>query len=167
MNTIIFKKTHAELIINSPKYGIKTVLIDLDDVDKIKNFTWRIHNKLFYISTFEKGNRQNRKLYLLHRYIMNCPDDLVVDHINHNTLDNRKCNLRICQQVKNMQNRLTLSQYGSRNVTWHKRDKKWQVSLKINGKNIYFGQFDNYNEAKKVAKEARIKYFTHSIESEV
>lgn len=166
MNEIILKKTHAEILIKSPKYGLKTVLIDLDDVNKIKNFTLRIYNKLFYISTYEKGNRKNRKLYLLHRLIMKCPDGLVVDHINHNTLDNRKCNLRICEQSQNMQNRLTVSKSNIRNVTWHKRNKKWQVTLKLNGKSIYFGQFDNKEEANIVAKAARKKYFTHSIENE-
>ena len=108
MNTIILKETHVELIINSPKYGIKTVLIDLDDVNKVKKFKWfiRPENKIknrFYIETFIYN--KNKKMLKLHRYITNCPDDLVVDHINRNTLDNRKCNLRICTHLENMQNR--------------------------------------------------------------
>lgn len=104
-NTIILKETHAELIINSPKYGIKTVLINLDDVDKIKNNCWvlqytkGINN--FYVQTKDQNTKNTIRL---HRYLMNCPKDLVVDHINHNTLDNRKSNLRICSQSENMIN---------------------------------------------------------------
>lgn len=112
-NTIILKETHAELIINSPKYGIKTILIDLDDVDKIKNIgKWHIrfcsHVKNFYVESHERDNYKNRKIIKLHRYITNCPKNLVVDHINHNTLDNRKCNLKVCTIAENNQNNLNV-----------------------------------------------------------
>ena len=110
MNTIILKETHAELIINSPKYGIKTVLIDLDDVNKVKKFKWfiRPENKIknrFYIETFIYN--KNKKMLKLHRYITNCPDDLVVDHINRDTLDNRKCNLREADMTIQNLNKIT------------------------------------------------------------
>ena len=61
----------------------------------MKQYRWRISNN--YVIT--------KKGYIkLHRLITNCPDDKVVDHINHNRLDNRKCNLRVCTQAENAQN---------------------------------------------------------------
>jgi hypothetical protein len=42
----------------------------------------------------------------MHRFIMNAPDGKVIDHINHNTLDNRKENLKVCTQKDNLKNRL-------------------------------------------------------------
>ena len=47
----------------------------------------------------------NNKLGLLHRYIMNCPDDKIVDHINRIRHDNRKENLRVCTQSENGKNK--------------------------------------------------------------
>lgn len=107
-NNIKIKSNYAEMIINSPKYGNLIFLIDIDDIEKIEKYKWSAkYNKNvgFYGQTQERNNRKNRKSIKLHRYIMNCPDNLVVDHINHNTLDNRKCNLRNVTQLENSRNR--------------------------------------------------------------
>lgn len=46
-----------------------------------------------------------RKHYRIHRLVMNAPDDMIVDHINHDGLDNRKSNLRVVTRSQNQQNR--------------------------------------------------------------
>lgn len=80
------------------------VLIDNDDVEKVSDRYWRgqLHHtgKAYYIVS---GSRE--KFVQLHRFIMNTPSDMVVDHINHNTLDNRKYNLRNCTVEENNNNR--------------------------------------------------------------
>ena len=92
-NKIIYYKDYAEIIIISKVYGIKKVKIDLEDVEKINKYSW-------YLLVDKKCNifysraMINNKFYLLHRYIMNCPKDKVIDHINHNGLDNRKKKLK-------------------------------------------------------------------------
>lgn len=83
--------------------------------------------------------------YRLHRLLLNCPKNLVVDHINHDRLDYRRSNLRICTHSENNQNiRKTkkenhTSQY--KGVRWHKRDKKWEARIQLNKKQIFLGQF--------------------------
>lgn len=102
-NKIIIKENHAEIVINSQKYGEKIALIDIDDIDKISSYSWNLKPSKrgqFYIKTSVAG-----KELKLHRLITNCPDNLVVDHINHNTLDNRKVNLRNCTVVENGRNK--------------------------------------------------------------
>lgn len=101
-NQIIEKERYAELIIRSMKYGIKHIVIDLEDVEKCKNYKWFLSFDEILNSFYVKTSKYP---YSLHRVIMNCPKGFVVDHINHNTLDNRKENLRICTHAENMKNR--------------------------------------------------------------
>ena len=101
-NQIIEKEQYAELIIRSIKYGIKHIVIDLEDVEKCKNYKWFLSFDEILNSFYVKTSKYP---YSLHRVIMNCPKGFVVDHINHNTLDNRKENLRICTHAENMKNR--------------------------------------------------------------
>ena len=72
------------------------VLIDAEDVDKVKDYTWNVDSRLYcYTKLYKSTVRLHR---YIHRYIMNAPEGMVVDHINGDKLDNRKCNLRICTQ---------------------------------------------------------------------
>lgn len=101
-NQIIEKEQYAELIIRSMKYGTKHIVIDLEDAEKCKNYKWFLSFDEVLNSFYVKTSKYP---YSLHRVIMDCPKGFVVDHINHNTLDNRKENLRICTHAENMQNR--------------------------------------------------------------
>ena len=83
---------------NSKREAIGTFLVDEITVEKIRNIKWSIMSN-GYIAGYPNG-----KAVLLHRFIMDCPDGLVVDHINHDRMDNRLCNLRICTQRENNAN---------------------------------------------------------------
>ena len=145
-NTITLKEDYAELLIKSPKHGDFIFLIDLEDVDLVKDKHWVLQScdkKLFYAKT---------KQYLLHRYITNCPDDKIIDHINHNTLDNRKRNLRICTASENNSNRSPLknSKSGHVGVCWRENEKAWRVHYM--GKEIAYTK--SLEEAIKIRKSA-------------
>lgn len=90
-----------ECVLPTKKYGDLTFYID-DEDDYIldgKIYVTRAKTKnhfYFYL--------MNDKRQYIHRIIMNAPKGLVVDHINHNTLDNRKSNLRICTSTENHRN---------------------------------------------------------------
>ena len=101
-NQIIKKELYAELIIRSMRYGTKHIVIDLEDAEKCKNYKWFLSFDEILNSFYVKTSKYP---YSLHRVIMDCPKGFVVDHINHNTLDNRKENLRICTHAENMKNR--------------------------------------------------------------
>lgn len=109
----------------------------------------------------------------LHRFLTNCPKNMVVDHINHNGLDNRKENLRICTPSENSLNKIVLKTSKSRitGVTWCNTMKKWKVSLERFGKNNHGGYFDNLEDARKARELLEIKVlgsreFINKVESE-
>ena len=72
----------------------KIIIVDLEDFDKVKNIS-------FYGREKEYVRCKKRPL---HRTVLNYTGDLMVDHINGNTLDNRKGNLRIVTQSINQRN---------------------------------------------------------------
>lgn len=74
----------------------KEFIFDLDQLEKVKKYYW---------SVTPKGYVKNVKHRMfLHRYLLNSPKELVTDHKNHITTDNRLCNIVACTQSENMFN---------------------------------------------------------------
>lgn len=150
------------LRIDSPKYGFINILLDDEDYKKIEkdfnNLNWTItkNRNKFYVQ-----KRVNGKNIYLHRYIMNCPKGKYVDHKNHNTLDNRKQNLRITNNADNLRNgeiRIN-NKTGVKGVYFDNKRNKYVANIKVNYKGIFLGRFDTLEEAQKIRKEAEIKYW--------
>ena len=117
-----------------------------------------------YLGRDANGKKQCAKYYL-HRVITNCPDGLVVDHINHDMHDNRKSNLRIVEQKQNSQNRSgasNISSSGYRNVYWLGREKRWRACIKINGKQLYEKTFKDKEQANEYAIYLRKTYMQYA-----
>jgi hypothetical protein len=126
----------------------KQFKFDLDDFDRIKEYCWT-YGKNGYLFTYKHG-----KALFLHRLIMQVSlFGVYVDHINHDTLDNRKINLRMCTNAQNSFNK------NVKGYCWDKNRNKWKVAIKAYGKRIMIGRFDTEEEAVKARKEAEKKYF--------
>lgn len=94
----------------------------------------------------------------MHRFITNCPKGLVVDHINRNPADNRRCNLRICTQFENNKNRSNNTS-GTIGVTWHSKSKKWRATIEKNGKRYELGEFKDKDKAIQARLKAEQELF--------
>ena len=132
-------------------------IIDYEDYSKICNYTWNEKLDNGYMYT----NSNHKKIYL-HRFIFdNLKRDEQVDHINHNKCDNRRDNLRICNNSQNQMNRDKPITNTSevKGVYWHKNKQKWQANIQINGDLLYLGLFDLKEDAIKARKQAEEKYF--------
>lgn len=151
-NEIILYKNYAEIVLyNNNCNEIGRAIIDLEDVEKIKNYKWSLKN----------GYAFNTEVGLLHRFLNEYPNDMVIDHINLNKLDNRRSNLRICTYSQNNMNTKIKSSNtsGTKGVWWNAKREKWIAEIMIDNKKYYLGEFINKEEAIKTRKEAEIKYF--------
>lgn len=156
------KKTNKYLICGDKTiiytFDGKELIIDTEDLEKVLKICWIMDKNGYGCGK----DIQTHKMVSMHRYILNVTDrDVVVDHINRNPSDNRKCNLRTCTPQENSWNQgaCVANTCGVSGVIYHKRRQKWRVTLKCKGKNMYFGYYDNVEDAIKVRIEAEKKYF--------
>ena len=153
------KKQYNEFI-RKPEYYVMVVwyldtrlevLIDLEDYNLVHDTgKWHaIYDKSLKKPAYYIANRYNSKsrgkgVIKLHRLVTNCPTDKVVDHVNHNTLDNRKSNLRVCTTFDNQQN---LRSNKSGIVGVHKRARgNWVGKISKDNK-VYSKEFKTKEEA--------------------
>lgn len=115
--------------------------IDPQDLELIAKYKWHIGSTGYAVW---RGVEKGRKVTVrMHRLISGCPRGKVVDHINHDTLDNRRANLRICTQSENLRNKRDQG----KGYYFQKQNHNWVVD--INGKHI--GSFATEDEAVKIA----------------
>ena len=138
--------------INSEKYGTHDLLIDDEDYDKVKKYKW--HLKPSGYTNYARTNiyKDKKHKYLrIHRLIMGLgdfkDDKRVVNHVNGNGLDNRKCNLEICSQNYNNQS-INKPNVKFGHVSYHKQGKLWRYKIHLWGKN-YEKYFKTREEALK------------------
>ena len=148
-------------------------IIDKDDLGIVSEFNGKWYafaikkRKLGrYVSTgnfYVSGNSEG-KLVALHRLLMGYPDTLVVDHINHNPLDNTRKNLRVVSTAVNAQNTRMRSSNTSGYRGVGKSGSGWCASVKVNGKHTPLGWFKDVHEAGRVALAARARLIPGYIE---
>jgi len=103
--------------------GGRFAIIDAEDQGRASICKWtysRSNNRV--------GYARNKRVGYLHRFIMQAPEGCEVDHVNGDTLDNRKSNLRICSPSQNRINHRLPKVIGTskyRGVSWNKKNKKW------------------------------------------
>ena len=122
---------------------------------------WNVSGKSFYAFRTIHTNGRKRNVYMHQVLIPNAEE---IDHINHDTLDNRRTNLRPCSKSQNQGNRKPRpSLLGIKGVTLDKREKKshlkWRAQMMINGKNTSLGYYATAEEAATAYRKAAEEYF--------
>jgi hypothetical protein len=123
--------------------GGNVALVDDEDFEYLNKFKWSLHRtnkKYFYAERYV-----NLKTLSMHKFIMKTPKGMVVDHIDHNGLNNQKINLRNCLLQQNFLNRKASSSTGYLGV--YKSGKKYIAQKIINGKVKHLGTFSDPKRA--------------------
>lgn len=137
----------------------KCAIVDDADYEWLISWNWyvqqRSHTKSYYAARNVRLPNGKRYQILMARQILglNRGDPLQADHIHHNTLDNRRSELRIVTQQENQWNRARPKGY-----CWHKLTKKYAAYIRVNGKGIHLGLFDNANAAHDAYLSAKKQY---------
>lgn len=146
----------------------KHALVDDCDYEFLKQWNWVAHyskstngfyaDRSKYVGHFNGKNK--RKTISMHRLIMKriigreLKKSEVVDHINHDPLDNRRENLRIVTRRQNTQNKKTKGTSKYPGVYWNKEKKKWKAEIRLEGKKTHLGYFSIEKEAAKAYEQA-------------
>ena len=138
----------------------KVAIVDDDDFEYLNQWKWQAepYSQTYRAFRTQKtGFLKKRKIYM-HRVIMNCPENMVIDHKNHIALDNKKDNLRLATREQNSRNIMsTKSKTGFKGV--RKQGSKYQARIGINKNQIYLGTFDTPEDAAKAYDIKAVEMF--------
>jgi hypothetical protein len=141
----------------------KYAIVDPEDFERLNKHKWHAVKSGSTFYAIRCVGPAKRTTYIrMHREILHPPDHLVVDHINHNGLDNRKANIRPATRAQNNFNRLIAKGKNSsskyKGVSWKKDRKKWRARIHVNGRYKFLGYFKEEKQAAKAYDEAAKKY---------
>ena len=132
----------------------EVAIVDDKDFEYLMQWKWYCARKSngtpYAVRRTKKGERGPKRITVwMHREINGTPSNLVTDHINHNTLDNRRGNLRSVTNLKNQWNRGPLGHgnTGFRGVSYRKNRNKYQACIRARGIDYFLGNFDDLADA--------------------
>jgi len=133
--------------------GYETIVSD-EDYSPLSKWKWHaLVTKwgVYAVRDYRKKG-EKRITYLMHRVVTECPEGMVIDHINHNALDNTRGNLRICTQAQNMANSRGQKNKTSpyKGVFFSKGHNKFRAVISVNKKRKSLGLFSCDKQASEV-----------------
>lgn len=135
----------------------KVALIDDADLELVSQYKWfHARSGTGYAQNSTRENGRTRSIQM-HRLIMSPAAGMFVDHINGDTLDNRRSNLRVCTRTENARNRRGTNKHGFKGV--YKVDGKFQATIYKDGHNKSLGYYATVEAAARAYNQAAIEYF--------
>ena len=131
----------------------KQAVIDDRDYEYLSSWKWCAHSPKpgkWYAVRSQTIGFMKRIQIKMHRLILSAPNGIHVDHINGNGLDNRRDNIRLCNNTQNnynsrKQSRITTSNF--KGVSFDRESRKWSAHITIVGKRVRIGRFVSEVEA--------------------
>lgn len=142
--------------VKASKWAI--VLVSIDDVDRLSHRKWTLvtPKRGYFYARSEKLARESGTAGYIHREVLSAPSGVLVDHINHNGLDNRRSNLRLASRADNLANRKSPRSGAQKNSG---TGRPFKASMKAGGASIHLGYFDTAEEASAAYRQAAEKRY--------
>lgn len=134
----------------------KFTMVDDEDYDRLMKHSWAwipaTESRGSKGYAVRKGNKKRGepRTVQMHREILHCNDGVIIDHINRNSLDNRKENLRYANTQTNAFNRnkpIMPCTSVFKGVFQRKNDTKWTARIKFNGRHVELGKYTTEEKA--------------------
>lgn len=138
-------------------------IIDSEDFNRLSQYKWavtRSRDQAPYAQSSVKCITTGKFISIrMHRLLLNCPKGMEVDHINGNTLDNRKSNLRVTTRGENAKNRkVQRNKTGYKGVFINNRGQGYSARIQVDGKRINIGTYKDPLDAAKAYDNAALLY---------
>ena len=142
----------------------QNAIVDAADFEWASRFNWCAlwspRTKSFYAvrGAWINGRTHMRQM---HRELLRCKAREKGDHRNHDTLDNRRSNLRVCTSLSNAwnQKKRSTNTSGYKGVTWIEDRRKWRAQICVKGKHRFLGEFDLIQDAVEAYDEGAREHF--------
>jgi hypothetical protein len=135
-------------------------IIDACDAPAVGVFNWYalVGPWTTYAVRNHRKNGQPAKV-TLHRFLLEAPHDMHVDHVSGEGLDNRRSNLRLATQSQNQRNqrRSRANSSGYKGVSFDKPSGRWRAQIKVNGRTLHVALRDTAEEAHQAYAEAAVR----------
>lgn len=126
----------------------KVALVDDEDFERLSQWKWYARKDGSTLYAVRNAPGPERGTILMHREVLgDVPGEMDIDHVDGDGLNNQKANLRIITHRQNCQNLHIQKSSKYPGVCWHKRARKWQAQVGIDGKIKYLGLYETENDA--------------------
>lgn len=142
------------------KYGSGSyAMVDDEYYDLLMQKSW-MKAANGYVERQTEINGKKKRVFM-HRFINNTPEGMETDHIDGDTLNNQRSNLRNCTPSQNACNRKKQKRNtsGYKGVTWNKRQKRYVAVICKNYKSVHIGSFKSEIDAAKAYNKKALEFF--------